>query len=132
MLDRGHIERVLRLNGLEPNAPDEEIKDLLVNARWREDDVDAAIIILRSDPRSQNSNTYHIQDALLTERKLAPEMLNSLLGIDVEVNNVAERHRSALKRTYHIQLISLVLFSILAALVFLLIVVQSTGFDVLK
>ena len=132
MLDRGQIERILRLNGLSAENADEEIISLLRSARWRDDDVDEAIIILRQDPNTPQAGGYRVNDALRTDKKLAPETLNSLLGIDVQVNNIADQHRTSLRHTYNIQVFSLVLLSILFALAFLIVVVQYTGFDVLR
>lgn len=124
MIDRSHIEKILKLNGLGPESPDEEIKQLLISARWHENDVETALIILRKNP---NENTYKIggvQDVLRTEAKIAPETLNAILGIDVEVNNVTEQHHAALERTYYKQILTLIAFSVLFASLFLLSVVM--------
>ena len=123
MIDRTHIEKILKLNGLGPESPDEEIKQLLISARWHENDVETALVILRKNPHENTHKIGGVQDVLRTEAKIAPETLNALLGIDVEVNKVTEHHHAALERVYYKQILTLVAFSILFASLFLLFVI---------
>lgn len=129
MIDRQHIENLLRMNGLEPTAPDEEIKEILIRARWHEDDVETALVILREDPKSKSSHVDTLHNIFNTNEKLAPDTLNAILGIDVEVNDVIERHRKTMQATYNKQIISLIVVSVLLAAAFLIMVVMYFNFD---
>lgn len=124
MIDRSHIEKILKLNGLGPESPDEEIKQLLISARWHENDVETALIILRKNPHENTNKIGGVQDVLRTEAKIAPETLNAILGIDVEVSNVTEQHHAALERAYYKQILTLIALSVLFASLFLLSVIM--------
>ena len=55
MIERKHIEQLLKLNGLAPTSHDEEIKSVLLSARYKEDEVDTAILILRENKQSHKT-----------------------------------------------------------------------------
>jgi len=86
MIDRSYIERILKLNGLGPDAPDEEIKSLLVSASWHEKDVETALVVLREDSDS-NQHIKSVHQVLNTEDKINYLDLQSLLGINVDVKS---------------------------------------------
>lgn len=119
MIDRKHIEQILKLNGLEPSAPDQKIKELLIRARWHEDDVETALVVLREDPNSKDGKIDAVHKIMHSNAKLAPETLSALLGIDVEVGDVVQKHQRQLQESYHKQILSIVVVSILLAVVFL-------------
>ena len=119
MIDRRHIEQILRMNGLDHEASDDEIKSLLISARWHHDDVETALVVLREDPKTHQRHLDAVHRVFNTDDRLAPETISALLGIDVEVNNVSEVHQKSLQRGYYSQLISMVFVSIVLAGIFL-------------
>lgn len=119
MIDRKHIEDILKLNGVQPGAPDQQIKELLIRARWHEDDVETALVVLRENPKDKKQKIDAVHKIIHSNDKLAPETLSAILGIDVEVNEVVERHRKSLQNAYRRQVLSLAAVSILLAVAFL-------------
>lgn len=86
MLDRNHIERVLKINGVAPSANDNEIRSVLMAARFHDGEVDAALLILRStDDASRGPAIDSMQKLLRTDRSLNAKEISNLLGIDMQL-----------------------------------------------
>ena len=83
MLEKNAILQFLKVNGLPAEASDEEVKALLIKARWHEKDVAEALTLLRANPETSESNTQ--ERAYIHGDKLRPETISALLSIDVEV-----------------------------------------------
>jgi hypothetical protein len=117
MIDRTHIESILKLNGLGPDAPDEEIKSLLVSASWHEKDVETALVVLREDSHS-NQHIKSVHQVLNTDDKLNSLDLQSMLGIDIEVKSapsmIIKSQNQALKAQIFSIVVVAVMISILA------------------
>jgi len=91
MLEKEHIENFLRLNGILCTAPDEEIHGALLAARWHEDDVAAALVVLRGGEKSKevSPETKRMASArqlFRSDNHLAPETLASLLGVEIKLH----------------------------------------------
>ncbi|MEX0918227.1 MAG: hypothetical protein WDZ93_03655 [Candidatus Paceibacterota bacterium] len=90
MYTKGHIEKILRINGLSPTATDEEIKSVLLYARC--EDTESIIAALRNENVDENKDLCGVQrpstrcNVLLADERLKPETIKELLGIDVEIN----------------------------------------------
>lgn len=118
MLDRKNIEQILKMNGLSETAPDEEIRSVLISARWNQEDVETAITVLRQNKKTHQNRVDKLHDIFLADRTLSPEAIHSLLGIDVEVNS-SEIDSLRVRRTnaYRWQLFSILILSVLIAFV---------------
>lgn len=119
MIDRRHIEQILKLNGLTPDSPDEEIKSLLISARWHEDDVETALVVLREDVKDKTQHIDTLHRVFRSDQGLNPDTLNAILGIDVEVQSVTSEHRKSLERSYKRQLLSIAIISVVFSAAFL-------------
>lgn len=116
MIDRSHIEQLLKINGLSPTADDEEIRSVLISARWHKEDVETAITVLRENKTTHQSRVDTLHDVFLTDRRLSPEAIHDLLGIDTNVSgSELEQLRNKRKATYLWQIISIVLLALLIA-----------------
>jgi hypothetical protein len=104
------------MNGLTETAPDEEIRSVLISARWNQEDVETAITVLRENTKTHQSRVDKLHDVFLADHALSPEAIHSLLGIDVEINS-SEVNSLRVRRhnTYRWQLLSIFVFSILIA-----------------
>lgn len=126
MIDRRHIEQILRLNGLEPTSAAEEIRSVLISARWRKEDVETAITVLRENVNTHKSRVDTLHDVFLTDKRLSPEAIHSLLGIDVEVNaSELETLRQSRDNAYMWQMASIFMIAVLAASGFILFMMYS-------
>jgi len=131
MIDRNHIEQILKLNGLAATAADEEIRSVLISARWNKEDVETAITVLRENVNTHKSRVDTLHDVFLTDKKLSPEAIHSLLGIDVQVDsNELETLRVSRRNLYHWQIVSIFIIAILIAVTMVLGMMYLSGFGV--
>ena len=94
MLERAHIEKLLKLNGVSVTAPDEEIKSVLVSARWHKNDVETALLVLRENTKSHETHVDSMHKIFRSDEHLKPETISALLGVDVTVSgDDVELHR---------------------------------------
>lgn len=131
MIDRKHIEQILKLNGLTPTAQDEEIRSVLISARWNKEDVETAITVLRENITTHKSRVDTLHDVFLTDKRLSPEAIHSLLGIDMEVNSTElETLRASRRNLYRWQIFSIFVIALLLAATFILAMMYIEGFGV--
>tara|TARA_B100000745_G_C19848474_1_gene281668 strand:+ start:24 stop:437 length:414 start_codon:yes stop_codon:yes gene_type:complete len=97
MINRTQIEQILRINGVPVSAPDEEIKSVLLSARWHEDDIETAIMVLRENTKSHKTHVDTVHKVFHTDDKLDPKTVSSLLGIEMNITpeQVQSRSRNA-------------------------------------
>ncbi len=83
MFDRKHIEQVLRINGVSATAADEEIRDVLLSAHYRNDEVKMAIVVLRENIMTKEAHIDGASNLLRSDRHLSAQEVSRLLGIDI-------------------------------------------------
>ncbi len=98
MLDRAHIEKLLKLNGVAPTAADEEIKSVLISARWHKDDVETALLILRENLNSHEAHIDTLHKVFRSDEQLDAEMISALLGVDISLTPEALKSDSQMHR----------------------------------
>lgn len=98
MLERSQIEKLLRLNGVVPSAPDEEIKSVLISARWHKNDVETALLVLRENKKSHATHVDSLHKVFQSDDSLRPETISALLGIDVNISKDAVAHKKYSQR----------------------------------
>lgn len=126
MIDRRHIEQILRLNGLTPTAADEEIRSVLISARWHKEDVETAITVLRENTTTHKSRVDTLHDVFTTDKKLSPEAIQTLLGIDVQINSSElENLRKSRQSVYFWQVVSIFMIAIAMAAIMIVFMMYS-------
>ncbi len=85
MLDRNYIEHVLKVNGLTATAQDEEIRSVLISAKWDDNDVETALTVLRENMTTHENRVDTLHNVFMTDQRLSPEAIESLLGIQVDI-----------------------------------------------
>jgi len=98
MIDRQHIESLLKANGVPPTAPDEEIRSVLISARWNHNDVDTALMVLKENTATQLIHVDTLHKVFHSDERLSPADISALLGIKVslskdDVSTLAVRRR---------------------------------------
>jgi len=88
MIKRDQIESVLKINGVQPTSPDEQIRSVLLSARYSKDEVDTAIMVLRENTRTNKTRVDGLHKVFRTNEGLRPDEISQLLGIEV---NLSER-----------------------------------------
>lgn len=87
MTNRNHIERILKLNGVSPTAKDEEIRSILLSARFNKDEVDTALVILRENLKTNENRVDGLHKVFRTDEALNAAEIYSLLGVDVNLDS---------------------------------------------
>lgn len=83
MLDRVHVENFLRLNGIDSTEPDEVIRSALIGARWHQNDVEIALMVLRENVDDHSKEVTTLHKVFRSDEKLSPNTISSLLGVDL-------------------------------------------------
>lgn len=102
MIEKRNIEAFLKVNGLPPTAKDEEIREVLLSARWDNNEVDTALMVLKANVDSNKTHIDTLHKVFNSDDRLSPAEISSLLGIDValtndDVNNVHLKQARAQK-----------------------------------
>lgn len=123
MFERQQIEKMLVAHGINPTAADEEIRAVLVSAEWHEDDIEAAIYVLRDNNHNNQSHVDALHQVFRTDERMRPETIKALLGIDIDINSrdVIKHKRHARGKLALSQIINISLTSIALAVVCLLL-----------
>ncbi len=67
------------------DSSDEEIKSVLLNARWHKEDAEAAILILRENKKTHETHMDSLHKVFTSDERLRPETVSALLGIEMDV-----------------------------------------------
>lgn len=86
MIDRSQIVNLLKLNGIDIKSPVDEIKAILVRARWDDEDIDTALTVLHEDPKDHTQHTDTIHKVFRSDTKLNPATVSALLGVDMDIS----------------------------------------------
>lgn len=125
MQDRAFINNFLKINGVSADATDDQVKGVLSDARWTDDEIKTALTILRGDVDDSGIVAVTKHDAALfrPDIDISSRQLSRLLGVDVIVdpslihhNHKKRRRESFIKDDLAIWTI-IVLLSIILALV---------------
>ncbi len=91
MFDKRHIESILKINGLANSSPDEEIRSVLLSARFNNDEVETAMMVLRENTKTNETHVDGLHKVFRTDQALKPSEISQLLGIDVNLETPMER-----------------------------------------
>lgn len=120
MFSKEYVKKVLHINGLSPNSADEEIRSVLLYAKC--ENVDSAITALRDANTDQTDDICGLQQAparcnvLLVDKRLSPDMIKNLLGVDMELSyDELEAAREARRSVSWVQIGSIFALSLACA-----------------
>lgn len=99
MVDKKHIESILKINGLGITAPDEQIRSVLLSARFNKDEVDTALMILRENTKTNATRVDGLHKVFRTDDALQASEISQLLGIEVQVHEKIEAGINARRYT---------------------------------
>lgn len=129
MTDKKHIESILKVNGLGISAPDEEIRSVLLSARFDDDEIKAALVILRENTKTNETRVDSLHKVFRSDASLNSKEVSKLLGIDIEVtDHITQSHKK--KHLSYLELSLLTLVAILLAAVFMLLYMYSNQIGV--
>ncbi len=87
MFERSQVEKLLSLNGVNTEASDEEIKSVLLSARWHKDDIEAAVLVLRENKITHQTHVDSMHKVFRSDERMRPETVSALLGIEMNVSS---------------------------------------------
>jgi hypothetical protein len=87
MIEKRNIEAFLRVNGIPATANDEEIRSVLISARWNENEVDTALMVLKENKDTKETHVDTLHKVFNTDDRLSAAEISTLLGIDVQLSN---------------------------------------------
>jgi len=126
MIDKNQIENLLRANGIAPSAKDEEIRSLLLSAKWTENDVDTALMVLKENTTTKITHIDTLHKVFHSDQRLSPTEITDLLGISTTLNDFD------LKESQNNQSKHQTLSVMIAVILSLLIAVTSIGYVMYK
>jgi len=114
MINRDQIEKILKINGVSPAAPDEQIRSVLLSARYKDDEVDTAIMVLREDINTKKTRIDGLHKVFRTDKSLDSKEISQLLGIDVEISDRIAARQTRVKTSFTHYIILWVLSVVIA------------------
>ena len=87
MIEKRNVEAFLRVNGIPPTAKDEEIRSVLLSARWNNNEVDTALMVLKENVKNNQTHVDTLHKVFNSDDKLSSAEITKLLGIDVNLSN---------------------------------------------
>lgn len=130
MIDRSKIEALLKIQGIPPTAPEEQIRSVLMSAQYDDDEIRTAITVLRENKLDNRAHVDGLHKIYRTDSGLKPSEITALLGINVEVSDLEirnHRHRGVSNAEYFI-ILGLVLFLAIGGLMFAMYLNQTGPF----
>ena len=120
MFKKEHIEKMLRLNGVSLDDPDDVIKSVLISAQWHEDDVEAAVLVLRENTDSHETHMDSLHKVFRSDERLRPETISSLLGIEMDLSSkdIEVRRKRARPALMPSQVLVMTVISLVLSLIF--------------
>ncbi|USN92089.1 MAG: hypothetical protein H6782_04410 [Candidatus Nomurabacteria bacterium] len=95
MINREHIETILKVNGVAPGSSNEIIRSVLLSARYSKDEADTAIMVLREDIKTRKTRVEGLHKVFRSNEALNSEEISKLLGIDADIDEtIALRSQS--------------------------------------
>jgi hypothetical protein len=114
MIKRTQIEKILQVNGVNPSSPDEQIRSVLLSARFNKDEVDTAVMVLREDTATKKTRVDGLHKIFRTDEALRPDEISQLLGIEVDAASFY-RPTTAADTVAGLQYLTVWLFSVFFA-----------------
>jgi hypothetical protein len=114
MINRSHVEAILKVNGVTPTAPDEQIRSILLSARYNKDEVDTAIMVLREDTNTKKTRVDGLHKVFRSDQALNSNEIAQLLGIEVDITDRIQARGNA-EKTSFVYYLALWILSVLFA-----------------
>jgi hypothetical protein len=106
------------------SAPDEEIRSVLLSAKFDDNEINAALVILRENTKTKETRVDSLHKVFRSDEGLNSKEVSKLLGINIEVtDHITQSHKK--KHLSYLELLLLTLVAILLATVFMLVYMYS-------
>jgi hypothetical protein len=103
MFDKKHIETILKLNGIGTGSPDEQIRSVLLSARFNNDEVETALMVLKQNMKTNETHVDGLHKVFRSDQTLKASEISQLLGVDVNIDETIQLGEgSMMKRRFTI------------------------------
>lgn len=127
MIDKKHIESVLKVNGVGASSPDDQIRSVLISARYGEDEVETALMVLRENTKTNETHVDGLHKVFRTDQNLKSSEIYDLLGIDTDIKDFTDIKQVVTSRRFNIlQVVVLWSVSLILALTVVLFYMYSS------
>ena len=116
MIKREQVEAILKINGVAPGSDSEEIRSVLLSARYSKDEVDTAIMVLREDTKTNKTRVDGLHKVFRSDEALSPSEISQLLGIEVNIDQSPRSTQSKGRGITSLQFVGVWVLSLLIAL----------------
>lgn len=113
-MNKREIETILKINGFDTSATEDQVRAVLLSARYTEDEVNVAISTLRGPSIKAFEKNSSLQNIFYADKRLHAGEISKLLGVDVEINTPISR-RSSRSTVSLVQFILVWFFSVVFA-----------------
>lgn len=117
MISKESLEKLLRVNGLSPSAPDEQFKELLLQAKWSGEDIETALTVLRENKVTDNSRVSSVHQTFTSGDKLSSSAISNMLGVNVTLP-AEDLNRRTYKGGHTREYVIILVISIMVAAIF--------------
>ncbi|MES2749517.1 MAG: hypothetical protein V4606_03930 [Patescibacteria group bacterium] len=114
MIEKRNVEAFLKVNGIPPTAKDEEIRSVLLSARWNNNEVDTALMVLKENTVNKETHVDTLHKVFNSDDRLSSAEITKLLGIEVNLSDHSFTERNKQQTLNHSSLITLILSVIIA------------------
>lgn len=115
-MEHKHLETLLRVNGLTPVSSVEEITAVLCSAKYRADEIELAIKILRNEVTTPFIEVTGLHKLFRTDETLKPKEISQLLGkdlyFDIKINQTLKNQEVPPLQFFAITLLSIAVAAI--------------------
>jgi len=126
MIERSYIEKILKINGMSPSEPDDIIRSVLLSARYNNDEIDTALMVLREDVENKRIRVEGLHKVFRTNESLGPQEISQLLGVDVDIGSYLQDSPET-PRLLNTTFVSVSVLSVLIAVVGVLLFMHMSG-----
>lgn len=116
MIEKRNVEAFLKANGIPPTAKDEDIRSVLLSARWNNREVDTALMVLKENIVSNKTHVDTLHKVFNSDDRLSSAEITKLLGIDVDLSdhNSNQKDGTFSQQVHHSSLITIILAILIA------------------
>jgi hypothetical protein len=97
-MNKKQLQTILKINGCSEQAADEEVRAILLSAKYSPDEVENALVILRSNDVAAPIRSDGLHTVFYTDNRLQPREIAGLLGVEVDLDFGARARTRALSK----------------------------------
>jgi hypothetical protein len=109
MINRDRLITLLNINGVNKDATDVEIRDVLSDARYSNEEINSALYVLKQNEDTIHVRTDGLQKVFYTDGHLLPSEVSGLLGVDYDASNSFKPKKALTRELSFSQMLSIIL-----------------------